>query len=532
MDLFVHKGRPATFDGFTHISNMAQVYEGLKDGEFPVRWGGGWARYGWPAPLFAQQTTSYIGAIINFATHDIVLSYNVTILIGAFFSTFFLYIFLRNYVGLYAALAGATVFHFAPYRIINVYVRGAIPEFYASIFIIAILISLFIAFERNKILGYFFLCISIGLLLLTHVFMFVVGSIIFIPYGLFLIVKNKRGAFFNIILAIIMAVLGFGLAAYYILPIFLEVKYLYYGGSNLHYASDNFLSISRFFSDNWQYFAKNEIATRGHILIGGIIEGAIVLFSVLWILYSIICKKSFSKLILIFAAIGLFYISLMLPISEFLYKKIIILGNVQHPWRMLTGYSLIPPLLFAFIIDKSKFRKIFMIAVLLILFFLRFPQLYGKNYTLYPEVSYFVTDDNLHGTILNTIWMGEVRDYPYQKEKVQIIKGDASISNLKITNSSRSYLIDAQSEVRVADYTFYFPGWRVYLNGQEIPIQWQDPSYRGVITYDIQNGKHEIYEVFADTKIRFFSKVISVISIFALFFLFLFKKYLPVFRKF
>jgi hypothetical protein len=69
----------------------------------------------------------------------------------------------------------------------------------------------------------------------------------------------------------------------------------------------------------------------------------------------------------------------------------------------------------------------------------------------------------------------------------------------------------------MADYTFYFPGWRAYIDGRETTIQFQDPEYRGVITYYVPSGEHRIDLLFTDTKVRKFGIVISIFSIVSFF---------------
>lgn len=492
---------------------MAQIYEGLRSGDFPVRWGGGWARYGWPAPLFAQQTTSYVGALINFIVDDIVLSYNITVFFGALISTMLLYVFLRFYVGTISALTGTFVFHFAPYRIINIYVRGAIPEFYSSIGIILILIALYLAIEKKMMKGYYLLACAVSILLLTHPFMMVVGSFLFVPYGLFLIWRDKRYVYQKVISIGMMVGIGIGLAAYYLIPLFLEVKYLYYGGSNMHFAPGHFLTLDRFFIDTWSYFTTDDIAPRGHVLIGGLIEGLVVVSAIIFLAYQYIRRKKIDLLMGLFLSVATIYIVLMLSISEPIYQSITLLGNVQHPWRMLTGYILLPPILFAILVDRLKYKKVIFIVIVLIIAIVRFPQLYGKNYTDYSQDSYFVTDDNMHGTILNTVWMGEVRDYPYQEEKIMIIEGDGEVSDLHVRNSSRSFSVNAQNELKIVDYTFYFPGWKIFIDDQEVEVQFQDPAQRGVITYQVPAGEHVVVSQFTRTKPRVLGDVVSIFSL-------------------
>lgn len=523
-DLFIHKGRPVTFDGPTHIANMAQVYAGLKDFDFPVRWGAGFARYGFPAPLFAQQTTSYIGALINFLTQNIITSYNITVFLGVFFSTYLFYFFLRKYVGFWSALSGAFLFTFAPYRIINVYVRGALPEFYASIPIIMILISLHIFLKEKKLYGLILLSLSTALLLLTHPFMMVVGSFVFIPYGLYLILQDKTNIKKNIFLVVMSLCLGLGISAYFILPIFIEVNYLYYSRAVSHFSPGHFLNIKRFIFESWPYFTENDIGPRGHFHQGGFIEGLILILSIFYSIYQTFVKKKFDLFFNIFILIAVVFILMMLPFSEILYQKIFLFNNIQHPWRMFTGYIIIPPILLALLMEKIRYKKILFFILIIAVSILRFPQLYGKNYINDPQKVYFQTDDNMHGVVMNTVWMGEVRDYPYQDKKIQTVGEAAKITNEKIRNSSRSYTVESLNGTKVIDYTFYFPGWKAYVDSQETPIQFQDPTYRGIITFEVGAGSHQIQEKFVRTKSRILGEVASLISITTITALVIFRK--------
>lgn len=528
-DLFVHKGRPVTFDAPTHMANMAQVYGGLKDGDFPVRWGAGWARYGWPAPLFAQQTTSYIGGVLQFITQDIVTSHNLTVLIGAFLSTLLMYILLRFYTGFIPAVTGAILFHFAPYRIMNVYIRGALPEFYASIFILTIMISLYISLHKKNYWGYVGVALSIAGLLLTHPFMLVVGSFLIVPYFLYLLFSEKKHRIKSTLLLVFMSALGAGIAGYFLIPLFLEVKYLYYGSSTDHFVRNHFLSLSQFLIEWWPYFMGGDIAPRAHFHLGGMIEGAILILSAVFLLYRYIRYKKIETFHLVMLGVGMVYICFMLPFTQVFYEKITLLGNVQHPWRMLTGYIFIPPLLCAFILNQFKHKQLFVaFLIVLTIAFLRFPQLYGKNYTTYPQESYFVTDDNMHATILNTIWMGDVRDYPYQKTKIKIFEGKGTIQDVNILNAKRSFYLNAETPVKVVDYTFYFPGWKTFVDGVEIPIQFQDPEFRGVITFEVPAGNHTVETRFTRTKPRILGEIVTLISLCTLVLIIIFRKQISI----
>ncbi|CAN5140662.1 hypothetical protein BH09PAT2_BH09PAT2_09070 [soil metagenome] len=526
-DLFIHSGQPVTFDGPTHISNIAQMYGAMRDGEFPARWGGGFARYGLPIPVIAQQFTSYIGAFITFATHDVTLSYNLVIFLGAFVSTLAMYFFLRIYVSPFSALAGAYLFHFAPYRIMNVYIRGALPEFFSSTFIILILIALYIAIEKKKFIGFILLAVSVALLLLTHPFMFIVGAFLYVPYGLYLLRNQKWPEIKKIsILSICGIGLGFAIAAYFIVPLFIEIRYFYYGTTFSHFLPGHFLPLRNFIIEKWFYFYQGDIFPRGHVHIGGVVEGIILLISVV-VAIGIYRKKKKIELLHVFALVGIIVIIFTQDITEPIYRIVVPLGNIQHPWRMMTAYVFVPPILFALLLDKIKKQNPYILATLAVIIsvsLFRFPELYGKNYVEHSQESYFNTDYNLHGIVMDTVWMGDERTYPYQKQKIKVIAGDGTISDLVVQNASRRYTIDAKTDVRIVDYTFYFPGWETKIDGNKSVIQFQDPNYRGVITYDVPQGKHTIIEKFGETKIRMIGNILTILSTIMLICIYIFRK--------
>ena len=74
------------------------------------------------------------------------------------------------------------------------------------------------------------------------------------------------------------------------------------------------------------------------------------------------------------------------------------------------------------------------------------------------------------------------------------------------------------------DYTFYFPGWKVFIDKKEIPFEFQDPQYRGMITYNVPPGSHTVEVIFMDTQVRKLAKIISLGFVAIIAFLFIFRK--------
>lgn len=532
-DLFLTPGRLATFDGAVHITQIAQFSAAIKDGDFPVAWLDGFANYGLPLGIFAQQLPTYLGAFFNTIVDNPVLSFNLVFFVGVFLSNIFYYYFLRIYFQPTYAFFGSFLFNLAPYRIIDVYIRGVTPEIFSMIFLPLILISIYYLVQKRSSNAIFLLIFSFVCLILTHPIMFVTYSFIYIPYFIFNLIKkdlDKGSSIFNkdsfklILLFTLSLLMALGLTSYYILPLNIETKYLYFGSQN-HFSLPSYMSLVNYFDPQWHYFYREDIFTRGHIIKSGIMEISIVIIGLMIIFYRVTKKKFIKSIsILDFAVVmSIVIIFFTLKYSTFIYQNVNILSNIQHQWRMMSAFIFLPPIIIVCILEKINKRYVLILLVLLICWS-RFPQIYGKNFTIFSEQSYYFTPINLHSVNMNTIWSGKSEDYPVKRNKIEIIKGSGNIESKKISNSSREYVVNAKTNLNIVDYTFYFPGWNVYVDNKLVPIQFQDPGYRGVITYLVPKGQHKIQIIFQDTIVRKIAKIISILSIGILTLFFLLRK--------
>lgn len=514
-DLFTTDGHSAYMDGRAHLTTIAQFYDSLKQGVVPVRWTEGFANYGMPLPLFAHQTIGYLGGLMSLIFGgNIVLVYKLIFVLGGVISSILFYWFLRLYFRPLSSVAGVVLYNFAPYRIMNLYIREALPEFFASVFFPMILLGTYYFVKKKKKWAVPLMVVFFAIIALSHPMMLIVGGVLFGCYYLFLI-KDEKKKLKPTLLYGLFLFWGVAVAAYYVIPLKLENKYFYYGQQNNHLTPGQYLSAENYLSPNWYYFYRDDIVNRGHFVKGGLPESIILVVGVVYLLARLRKKKFRFELVDLASVTGVFLVFMTTKYAGFLYERINLLSNIQFPWRMLSAYVYLPPIIVAHLVDqakKEKWRLYLTMMIMLLVAVLRFPQAYSKNNTYHKLDRYFFTEINLHSVLMNTVWTGETADYPVKEVKGEIIEGEGELTIEEVKNGYRDYRLSASTPVRLADYTFYFPGWKVYVDGQEIPIEWQDPAFRGVITYRVPPGEHELALRFEETKVRKFSWYISGIA--------------------
>lgn len=532
-DLFFHQGRPITFDGHIHMTTMAQFATALKDGEFPVKWSNNFANYGLPLPLFAHQLSSYLGAFFIVLGSPVVTAYNLTLTLAVILSAVFFYLFVKTKVSEDSALIATILFTLFPYRIINMYIRGALPEILSTAFFPLLLLGIDLALKKNKPIGYVLVLLSTTLLALTHPMMLLVFGI---PATLYVLLsvdlrKNLR----KLILLAVSALLGLSITSYYLFPLFLEMKYFYEGAQTkvTSFSVESFLGFRNFFDPSWYYYLTHP-GPRGNLIKLGIPELLILCWGVITAFLRTSKKKNGEKSELftwsIISLVALFFV---LPLSLPFYNFVPGFSSIQYPWRFLTVLQFGIPVLAALCVERylPTHKKIVLLGLALIIM-LRMPQLYGKNFAVYPESNYYFTQSNLHSQNLNTIWSDNSEKYEVKKEQVHIIEGEGDVASTQIKNASRTYVVNGKTELRLVDYTFYFPGWKVFSDSVAVPIEFQDMNYRGLITYKIPAGKHTVTIRYTDTKIRLLAVLLSGAGVFlsAVWVGLVYKKLLPINR--
>ena len=272
-DLF-NSGLPITHDGKDHVARIANFYQSLSEGNLVPRWAGNlnWG-YGHPVMMFLYPLPSYIASAFHTIGFSLVESVKLVFAFGFIASMFAMFLWVNAAWGMEAGITAAILYGFAPYRFVDIYIRGAIGEHMAFIFLPFVMFGLYMlakqSFDTPKILIYRYMriikaevIVALGVagLILSHNAL----SIMFLPiagvYALYLFVyesKDKRRFF---ITSVICITLGFILSAFFWIPAFVEGKYTLRDIVTVGDFQTRFVPLRWFLWSAWNYGGGNEFS--------------------------------------------------------------------------------------------------------------------------------------------------------------------------------------------------------------------------------------------------------------------------------
>lgn len=136
-----------------HIAWLFEMDRSLKSGQFPPRlvpdlsYG-----FGYPLFNFVFPLPFYIGEIFHLLGLNFVDSIKATFALSLFASGFVMYFLLREFSSKLLSIAGGLIYVYAPYRAVDIYIRGAIGEAVAFIFLPLIILSIIrLTKEKNNL---------------------------------------------------------------------------------------------------------------------------------------------------------------------------------------------------------------------------------------------------------------------------------------------------------------------------------------------------------------------------------------------
>lgn len=340
----IHSGHDVAF----HLMRIEGIAQELQRGVFPVRLSSLWMDgYGYPVSIYYGDFLLYLPALLRLAGIPLVASYKWYIFCINLLTAVLAYVcFSRMGQKRWVALAACAAYVCAPYRMVNIYVRGAVGEYSAVTFLPVVALGVYQIYtadlSRRKELCRAALILALGMtgVLCTHLLSAEMAAIVIALVCLLLARRTFR---LRRILAYLLAVGETVLFSLFFLVPFLD----YYANvsvrinTTLEQSTQKIQYGGAYLGQYFSFFqnpigqSSSDVAQRMQMTPGLVLMAALLLAVILWV------NGKASRRLRLYTVLA----CLMLWLSSDLFPWDFLaahsrLGNflaqVQFPWRYLS----------------------------------------------------------------------------------------------------------------------------------------------------------------------------------------------------
>jgi len=521
-------GLPNTADGALHLYRTVELDQCWQDGVYYPRWAPDlFLGYGYPIFNFYAPLLYYLAEVFHVFGFSFQGAIKV-IQVGTFLLySLGMYVFAKEIVGRRPALLAAAAYAYAPYRFKEAFVQGDYPQFLA----LAFLPLIFWAFYK---------------IVVTRKPIYIVAGACL--YGA-LILSHGKNLVSEVLPALAALALALGLTAFFWLPALHEKRWvqldlLTKGFFDFRY---HFLSLGELLAPS---LPLDTAASNPYMPFNlGTAQVFLSLMAVLALLAHFgLGREEKSHLLFSFTSLIL-CVFMMLPASTPLWEHVPFLAFTEFPWRLvglaglftalpagmslrlLTGWICSRPIpnpppgvrCFAFI--ALALGLILVPATVFVYLYPRQPFIEYPDPTP-ADIVEFELESHAWGTTSGseylTIWLTEKPEdspllplyragQPISKLDSQHLPDTVQAEMLSHSVVSDSYRFTSPQAFTARFNTFYFPGWRAYLDGEERDIQISQPH--AFIEVSIPPGEHTLLLRFEDTPVRLLANGLSLAAL-------------------
>lgn len=521
----------SSHDGETHTARIAQYSRALADGQYPPRFAGSFYNgLGSPIFVYIYPLPYILGSFVHALGFSYSDSFEIVMAAGFVFSAIFAFLWLREvFKSEKAAFFGALFYTWVPYRFLLIYVRGSISENTAYTFVPLLLFCLTKLVKSGKMVWIAASALSFALILMSQTLVTLMVVPIIAAYILILSFTNKFPRL--LIYSSVSLIWGLFIAAFTYLPSLLERNFVRFDEVYSLSYLDHFVSLKQLIRSPWGYGFS--VSGTGDLISFqiGLAHLLIIVLSALFLIRKL--KKPQTVLMPIFFFIVFFiFVFLMIPTKAalFVWEKFKPIGHVDLPWRFLGPAALASSFLAGFLAKSVRSGLFFLFLVFAVLIANR--NHIRINQTLIYDDNFF---NNYRGTATHlgeftTVWRNSTK-LPAGFESAraaQIFLGRGAISDIDIKSNKVSFVADIESErAKVRINKFYFPGLIIRADGKKLELNSDffitkgedklssEEDGSGLILLDLPRGKHQIIAKFAETNLRLFANLLSLMSILA-----------------
>lgn len=518
---YFHAGYFPTHDGEWAVVRLGDMFRQLKDLQIPPRYSGAINfGYGYPLFNFTYPFPYLLGIVLYLPLHSFVLSIKSIFVISTFLSSIFMYF--ASYQ-LWKSRAGgvvsAAIYLYLPYRIVDLYVRGSIGETMAfALFPLTLYLALKLfdsPFSRSVVI---ILSLTIATLVTTHNIMATLYLPVLLVFVLIRILKEKR---WDVLQSFILClVLGAGLSAFFWFPALFEKGNILLSKTPIADRNLYFVKPLQLLIPSWGYAPPTEKGGFSYQL--GVAQILVVLsITLLLALTYMKSKINFTPAkhyALILLAVYFVCLLMMFSFSSFVWH-LPLLKEINYPWTLLSQLGFIAAILAGFLMTQHRFVRYFTFILCVLSVVMVFPYAKPEKYIDRGEQFYLTNEaTTTSSSELMPLW---VKDKPteHYNEKVEVRLGSASITNLETKSNNILFNYKADGPVVFRINTIYYPGWRAYVNNDEVKIS--NGNSKGVMEIEANQYRDTVHLVFRETFPRVIADTVSIASLLVILFVLL-----------
>lgn len=483
-----------------HVAWLFEMDKILKLGQIPPRFVPDLSfGFGYPLFNFVFPLPFYLGELFHLIGFSLVDSVKIVFGISLAGSAVLMYLFLEEIISKHLAAVGALIYLYTPYRATDVYIRGAIGESLAFVFLP---LTLYSVVRKNIPL----LAIAVSGLILSHN----IVSYMFFPFVLFFILlkfswKNVIGV-----------ILGLLISAYFWVPAILESSLMKY--STVFNFADHFPTIRQLVTPFFGYGASVPGSYDGMSFFMGLVNLAVIIVGAV---FGIIKWRSMSKMSRSVMVVGALMLSVSLFMmnfrSSFLWQNLPLLPYFQFPWRFLTITTL-SSILFLIPFNLINGKWNYVLAAALGVGVVAINAGYFKPHDFLEREDAYYINRYIPTPAASSDYKNTQEEYLRLPKDTRIrpdknfplITSDKKFDYTVIeTNGIYSKInIEVPDDMAINYNKYNFPGWRAEVDGVETEIKSAEPY--GQISLNVPKGGHVLEFDFKETPLR---SVLNLISL-------------------
>jgi len=505
-----------------HDPHLFRQYEYdmcLRAGNFPCRWAPDSGKgYGEPLFNFYTQAPYMFTSVFRLLGFQIIDSVKIMFIVSLVLSAVAMFWVASSYWGLWGGLLSAAVYTYAPYRAVDVWVRGALPESLA--FVLYPLLFYWLDRFIDSGLRRYLWALSLGLavLITTHNLSF----LMFVPFlGIWWIykafVRRTVSSMLPLSLSGLFALL---LSAYYLLPVIFESRLVTVTDTVSGYYDfrAHFITLRQIFLSRYWGYGASLWGTDDRLNVSvGHFQWIIPVLAIILLVF--FRRRVIGNIVPAAAMLLLGFLGLFMTHgrSAPLWEAVKPLAYVQFPWRYLAPAVFFLSLCAGSI--SSVFRRKIVLLVLVPAVILASAPFFR------PDIWRPISDtDQFSGKLweegmsssLSDFWPRSASRLPavFAPDQPEFITGFGDTRSWYKAGHSARYIMETATDISIIRFPIvYFPGWSAKVNGQPWPLS---PSGElAQISLNLSAGRHDVVFNFLDTPPRKAGNLISLVAVLA-----------------